>query len=718
MSDAQSAQPIRRRVFFILLLAASIALALLAILLPSLLTPALPAPQEGQVALSDYRSPVSIQFTSQVVTEQRREAASRSVQPIYTPPDTQIARRQLESLSTTLAYITSVRADTHASQQQKLEDLAALEEIRLSQDTALTILNLTDARWQMIQQEASDVLEQLMSREIHPDTVEDARQRAALLVSLSFPERQAAAIAELAAGFVTANSDYSETLTEAARQKARDAIAPYKRSLVAGETIIAQGQIFTNEDIESLQQVGLAQPEQKMPNLISASVLVMLLTVFLVLYFRRERVKLTHDPRSMTLVVLLFLVFAITARLTIPARTVIPYAFPLAAYSLIIAALFGGETAMISSLPLAILVAYGLPNALDLTLYYIFGSLVGVLVLRRAQRISAYLYAGAAVTVAGSAVILVYRLPVSDTIGIATLLGAALFNGLASASITLLLQFALAQFLGMTTPMQLMELSRPDQPLLQVLLRDAPGTYQHSLQVANLAEQAAERIGGDPLLTRVGALYHDIGKTLNPMYFIENQLPGFVNPHDNLEPRESAEVIIQHVSAGLELARKYRLPRPIQNFITEHHGTLITRYQYVRAVQAAQGDESQVGREQFRYPGPQPQSRETAILMLADGCEARVRAERPNSEEGVRKTIREVIDERARLGQLDNTRLTMRDLNVIAESFATTLRGIYHLRVKYPRLDQTDSQEITRPHLEKPTLPAVETAPPPTDSAE
>jgi putative nucleotidyltransferase with HDIG domain len=258
----------------------------------------------------------------------------------------------------------------------------------------------------------------------------------------------------------------------------------------------------------------------------------------------------------------------------------------------------------------------------------------------------------------------------------------------------------------MTTPMQLVDLTRPDHPLLQTLLHDAPGTYQHSLQVANLAEQAAERIGADPLLTRVGALYHDIGKTPNAIYFIENQLPGFTNPHQELNPYESSEIIIRHVTDGLELARKKRLPKRIHEFISEHHGTLITNYQYINALNAANGDESQVDKELFRYPGPRPQSRETAILMLADGSEARVRAEKPTNEDELRQLIQEVVKDRIEQGQLDDTRLTFKDLSAITESFITTLRGIYHPRVKYPKLNQNLLNVPTQPSVTK----QVETA--------
>jgi putative nucleotidyltransferase with HDIG domain len=241
--------------------------------------------------------------------------------------------------------------------------------------------------------------------------------------------------------------------------------------------------------------------------------------------------------------------------------------------------------------------------------------------------------------------------------------------------------------LGMTTACA-MELSRPDHPLLQLLLRNSPGTYQHSLQVANLAEQAAEAIGADTLLTRVGAQYHDIGKAINPMFFIENQVQGNNNPHETLDPLESAQIIIRHIPEGVELARRHRIPERIQDFIREHHGTMITRYQYFNAVKAAGGDESQVDQELFRYPGPSPRSRETAILMLADGSEARVRAERPKDEEAMKEVIKSVIQNRMSSGQLDNTGLTLRDLEAIADSFTATLRGIYHPRIEYPALDK------------------------------
>jgi hypothetical protein len=210
------------------------------------------------------------------------------------------------------------------------------------------------------------------------------------------------------------------------------------------------------------------------------------------------------------------------------------------------------------------------------------------------------------------------------------------------------------------------------------------------LQVANLAEQAAEAIGADALLVRVGALYHDAGKAANPSYFIENQIPGKGNPHEALDPISSAKIIIHHVTDGDAIAHKHRLPHRLIEFINEHHGTTVTRYQFARALQAVNGDTSKIDEEIFRYPGPRPQSRETAILMLADGCEARARAELPKTEEELRGVVKKVIEYCQKEGQLDDTKLTMKDLNLIAESFVHTLQNAYHPRLQYPDIKSTE----------------------------
>jgi putative nucleotidyltransferase with HDIG domain len=566
---------------------------------------------------------------------------------------------------------------------------------------------MNDARWQEVQQQALVVLERVMSSGIRPETLADARERVPALVSLSFPEDQAAVVADLVKSYLAPNSEFSEALTQAARQRARDSIEPATRTFVPGQTVVSQGEVLDAEDIEALQELGLAQPENSQQDLASAAALTVLMAGLIIFYLRRKPAIATSDVRRITVVVVLFLAFLLSARLIIPSHTIIPYAYPITAYGLTIASLFGVEIAVVTSLPLAILTAYGLPNSLELTLYYLVSTVFGVLALGRARRLVSFVFAGLAVGLSGSIIVLVYRypMPTTDLIGLGTLTAAAFFNGLASASITILLHTSLAHFLGMVTAMQLVDLTRPDHPLLRLLLREAPGTYQHSLQVANLSEQAAERIGADALLTRVGSLYHDIGKTANPVFFIENQPPGFINPHEGLTAEQSAALIIRHVTEGVELGRKHRLPQRILDFVLEHHGTGLTRYQYFNAIQAAGGDESLVDKTQFSYPGPRPQSRETAILMLADGSEARVRAERPEDDEKLYAVVKSAIKDRVASGQLDDTKLTLNDLSLIAESFTTTLRGVYHPRLTYPHIEQASQEAITIPLPRKTEAP-------------
>jgi putative nucleotidyltransferase with HDIG domain len=260
----------------------------------------------------------------------------------------------------------------------------------------------------------------------------------------------------------------------------------------------------------------------------------------------------------------------------------------------------------------------------------------------------------------------------------------------------------LGRMAGIVTPLQLLELAHPNQPLLRRLMQEAPGTHHHSVVVSNLCENAAEAIGADSLLVRVGAYYHDVGKIIRPYFFTDNQ-HNRANVHESLDPKTSAALICDHVTEGMRLARQYGLPQQIVDFIPQHHGTSVIKYFYQQALQR----DDTVSIDDYRYPGPKPQSKEAAILMLADGCEATVRSReqagllrpiRPEDEaqeldadaRGRGQTIEEVVDQslqdRMRSGELDESMLTLRDLNLIKQSFVKTLQGIYHPRVDYPRL--------------------------------
>ncbi|MBA4398829.1 MAG: hypothetical protein C0396_03025 [Anaerolinea sp.] len=695
------------------LLAVCSVLALGALVLPIAIRPSAVSIAQGDVANQDVQAPRGLTYTSQILTDQAKEDARARVQPIYLPTDPTITRTQIEKLRVAHNYITVVRFDSFATLEQKVQDLNALEEVAFEPKTISAILNLSDGRWQTIQQESLSVLEQVMRRTIRTDGVAEARRSIPTLINFSLPEDQAAIVTEIVEPFVKANSLYSQELTDKARQEAAAAIEPVSRTFISGETITRRGQIITPLVWEALLAFDLIETDDRIEEIWAAVALIGLMSVFLLLYFYRRRMAPVDNFRALVVLSITFLVFLYGARVVIPNRTIIPYFFPIAAFALTLASLYNLEAGLIFPLVLSVLAAYGLPNSLDLTMFYIITGMVGVLFLGNGRRIANYFWAGLAIGVSGSAVILAYRLPdaITDWLGLATLMGTAFFNGFASAGLTLLLQFLFSHLLGVTTALQLMDLLRPDHPLLQFMLRNMPGSYQHSLQVANLAEQAAEAIGADPLMTRAGAIFHDAGKGMNPSFFIENQVAGKLDSHDELDPAKAAAIIIQHIHDGVSLCKKYRLPPRIQDFVREHHGTLITRYQYSKAVEAAGGDPAAVDIEKFRYPGPSPRTRETALLMLADGMEARSRSELPKNEDELRSIARKVIAYCQDEDQLSQTNLTLRDLNTIAESFVKTLLTTYHPRIRYPEMapakvqeDGSNSQNTTpvqRPAIEQ-----------------
>ncbi|RLT43717.1 MAG: HDIG domain-containing protein, partial [Chloroflexi bacterium] len=408
-------------------------------------------------------------------------------------------------------------------------------------------------------------------------------------------------------------------------------------------------------------------------------------TVLFALYVRTQLPEYITNTRHLLFVIFLVHLFLLGAKVLVTQRVLLPFLFPGAALGLLIAVALQPQLGLFTSVLFAILLSLVADGRLDVTLFHLAGSMLAILAVGRAERVNAYFWSGVALAAGNTALLLTLHIadPVLDWPGLFQLLGAGLANGLVTASVTLLGLFLLSYVFDITTTLQLVELSRPDHPLLLQLLRAAPGSYQHSLQVSNLAEHAAQQIGANALLVRVGAMFHDIGKSVRPEYFIENQIET-VNPHDSLDPYTSARIIIDHVRAGEELARQYRLPQVIRAAITEHHGTITTQFQYQRAVQEGTNTGVTVPIEDYCYPGPKPQSRETALLLLADGCEAKSRAELPATAEAIDKLVGSIISARLQQRQLVEAHLTLADLEAVRLSFVQTLKGFFHSRLKYP----------------------------------
>lgn len=652
----------------------------------------------GDVTTADIIAPHSIAYDSQIQTDAAREAAANAIPDVYDPPDSRVARQQVASARKLFEYISSVRADAFATPEQKYDDLAAAAGFTIDAAMANALLDLNDAGWAAVQAETISVVERVLSGQVREDRLEETKNRVPALVSVSLTEAQADLVTQLATPYIVPNSFYNEAQTTASRQAASEAVAPIQQTFVQGQIVISRGRVVTEADLEALNVLGLITPQRRWENTVSNALSVVIAIAIMGLYMARFNPIFFLSPRTMLYVSILFLAFLLAARFMVPDRTVLPFLFPSAGLSMLIAITLGPHVAITMTIILAALVGVLAKERLDVTTYVAIGGVVSALTLGKAERVNAFFWAGLAASAANAGTVLVFSLtdPNSDALGLATLLLASLANGALSASVTLIGLFLLGPLFDLTTPLQLIELGRPNHQLLQFMLRQAPGTYQHSLQVANLAEQAAERIGANTVLVRVGALFHDIGKSLHPEYFVENQIEG-ENPHDGFLPEISAQCIIQHVPDGLKMAAKHRLPRAIRDCIAEHHGTNIARYQYQRAAQMADGDESKVDKSKFTYPGPKPQTKETALLMLADGCEAKSRSDLPRNVEEIEKIVKSIIDSRLAWGQLTECGLTLQELEQARLSFVETLQGFFHSRLKYPeeKVEQIE-EEVER----------------------
>ena len=410
----------------------------------------------------------------------------------------------------------------------------------------------------------------------------------------------------------------------------------------------------------------------------------------------RFRSRLWHSNNAMLLMALALL--AATALLVATGDAMVaPFLVPTFAVGLLLAFLLDAGVAAVVTAMVAIMAGV-ITGSMDLAAYTFLGGLVGTIVIGRGERLSQFVQAGMAVTVANVAVVVAFTI-ISGADDLERFLQLLLASAVSAfgAAVAAAGTFAvLGSLFGITTSYQLLELANPTQPLLRRLLMEAPGTYHHSLMVGNLAEQAAEAIGADALVARVAAYYHDVGKLYDPLVFIENQAGG-ENVHDELPPEESAALIVGHVARGIDVAYQYKLPKALSGCIPQHHGTALMGYFYAKARQIAAAEagaplSSAAGKEaadkvdprRFRHAGPKPQSREAAILMLADSVEASVRSLSSHDEPAIRAMVSQIISARLIDGQFDECDLTLRDLDRTRESFIEQLLAMYHRRIAYP----------------------------------
>jgi cyclic-di-AMP phosphodiesterase PgpH len=488
--------------------------------------------------------------------------------------------------------------------------------------------------------------------------------------------------------FIVPNLYYDQATTDRVRQSLLNEISLARGMVQSGERIVSQGDLITYHTyliLESLKREYENRLLGTNLNLVLLGQFILVLSLIALLYlflyyFRRE---ILSSARK-TLFILFFLFLMVSSSIILIRFSMINfYVVPFAIVPIIIRTFYDERLALFIHTIILLLVAFFAPNSFEfLFLNYAVG-LVAIFSLSNIYLRSKLFYT--AVIIVFSYSLLYFGIAVTQERSIANIdwMNFAWFgaNGLLVLT-TYPLLYIFEKTFGFISDGTLMELSDTNQPLLRKLAEDAPGTFQHSIQVANLAEAAVREIGGNPLLVRAGALYHDIGKMSNPMYFIENQASGY-NPHDSLDFEESAQVIISHVTSGVETARRYNLPEQIIDFIRTHHGT--TRVQYFYKSFLKKYPNEDVDAMKYTYPGPRPFSRETAILMMADSVEAASKSLKEISTESLNTLVESIIDNQFKEEQFVNTELTFKDIATVKDIYKIKLRNIYHARISYPK---------------------------------
>ena len=638
----------------------------------------------GELAPQDIAAPRAIDFVSVVLTSEARAAARASVEPQYdftSENAIAIAEEQQFAFEDRVDRIdTTFAADLTAEERTSLLEIAVSN---LSEVARATLVGLDPARWAAVRTEAARVLDATLRTELRDTQVAEARTGLSgrMAGGLDEPERMLAA--ELISPLLVPNSSFSPELTAQARDRAAEAVEEVRVQILQGEVIVREGTRIDAAQIERIDALGLSEEAPDIASFAGWLLLAVLVVVMLLSWIWRFRPKLWH--RDNVLILIGLLIVGVTLALKITAgRPTMPFFLPTAAIAMLLAVLLDASIATIVMAFVAIIGGAVNGASLELATYIFLGGMAGIVGVRKGDRLQVFLQAAVAVfVVSGLAVTVFSLLGARDLRGILELWFASAASA-AESGIAAVGSFAvLGSVFGILTVFQLLELANPSQPLLRRLLVETPGTYHHSLMVGNLAERAAEAIGADPLVTRVAAYYHDIGKLANPLAFIENQAGG-ENIHDQLEPEVSAGVLKQHVVDGIDLAYRSKLPKALIAYIPQHHGTAIMGYFYARAKEQA-GPGVNIDERKFRHSGPKPQTREAALIMLADGVEASVRSLAARDEPAIRAMVTRIIDERTADGQFDECDLTMRDIERIREAFVEQLLGMYHTRIAYPQ---------------------------------
>ncbi|MDG5786549.1 HD family phosphohydrolase [Evansella sp. AB-P1] len=689
----------------------------------------------GTISEQDIRSPITIENKAE--TERLRQNAYESIEPVYSK-NSRYAQNQIERINDIFNTIKQVQREaldreveieiierqleeselneeennnennneentvlnleipeeiTIEEQLERVRDIITPQTIeQISDETIITLLESSRDNIEIAQETTTNAVHDVMSEEIQMDDVEEARNEAERKVLITtFDSSLNRSMIEIARFGITANYLLDDEATEEARHDAVESIDPVM--VREGQLLVEEGQLITSEISNQLALVGLLDDHSNLYPYIGLALLVILLIGMLAYYLSDAKTSIQTNNSHLLMYAIIYILTLTIMKIISYGEIIdvvgLTYIVPVATGTMLITMLLNSRVALFTSMIFAI-IASVIFNAqttgiLDYShgIYVFFSSIAGAFFLSKSHRVIRILQAGIFVGALNVLVIVSLILLKNVQYGwveISFNVGFAALSGFIAAVLTLgLLPFFEAGF-GVLSPTKLIELSNPNHPLLRKILLEAPGTYHHSVIVANLAEGACEAVGANGLLARVGSYYHDLGKTKRPHFFIENQMK-IDNPHDKISPQLSKTIIIAHPYDGADMLKEYKMPKEIIGIAEQHHGTSLLKYFYHKAKNES---DKEVTEEEFRYPGPKAQTRESAIVGIADCVEAAVRSMNKPTPAKIETLVKKIINERLEDGQFDECDLTLKELNNIAKSICETLQGTFHTRIEYP----------------------------------
>lgn len=639
------------------------------------------------------KSPRDIRYIDEKKTEALRREASQAVKPVYRYSALAL-NRTTQDIKNFFYLLKKAHLD-YQSKEKKISFLEAESGGVFSRNTLEEALKIKEERLPYLEGESLQIAESILSDQVLEKELYKKREEVKrLTLELNLSPLERGVVEAVVVTYLRPNYVYDAAETERLRSQAVSAVKPYEVHKLKGEVVVREGEIITEAKSELLKRLNVWGREFDYRTLVADVILVgsfLALLFAFVYFFRPQYFKVKH----LTLVCLLVLGEVFLAALIVPKFSA--FLVPIASLSMLLVVLLDAEVAILS-LAVTLLIC-SLISGVEIRFLlssFITGSL-GVFLLRDVRRQAELIRGGLFVALASFLLSFFSSSIYSGSIKDVFFEGlAGLGGGFLSAVLTIGALPILENLFHLTTNLRLVELSNPHHPLLEELIVKAPGTYNHSVMVSNLAERAARAVKANPVLARVGAQFHDIGKIKRPLFFVENQMGK--NPHDRTNPTLSFLVITSHVKEGVELSNQYRLPLELGNIIEEHHGTSVLNYFYNRAVE--KGLSPRVTKDSFRYPGRKPQTKEAALVMLADSVEAASRTLRKPTPSRLEELINKIIKEKLEDGQLDESNLTLGDLNKIAQSFKEVLISVFHSRIDYP--DLTDNgEEVAKSRAQK-----------------